>query len=311
MAIEAQQISGIRISQTGNTGLMVDVDVTGFYTTGSTGTTMYLGTYYAIPAVDWGDGSAVAAYGYGTSTGIPLLATSTVVNGIPARAFRGSFSHSYGAAGSYTITANSNCCPLTTAPLVTGNFVSTVIATTGPLGPTTFTTSFVQNTFAVTAVPPGFSKAFAPDVVEPGATSTLTFTIDNAGSTLDDNALDFVDNLPAGLVVASPAMVVNTCTGGTVSAVEGSGVVSYTGGLVDAGGTCSISVDVVSTLPGLFVNTTDDLTSAFGNSGAATATLNVPSPIPTLSAVGLILLSSLLGILALGLLRRKQRDSQG
>ena len=33
------QISGIRISQTGNTGLTINVDVTAFYTTGSTETT--------------------------------------------------------------------------------------------------------------------------------------------------------------------------------------------------------------------------------------------------------------------------------
>ena len=41
----------------------------------------------------WGDGATVPAYGVGPSTGLPLLATSTVVNGIPARAYRGSFPH--------------------------------------------------------------------------------------------------------------------------------------------------------------------------------------------------------------------------
>ncbi len=149
---DASHISGIRITQTAVAGLDVDIDVTAFYTTGSTETTANLGTYYnQVPAVDWGDGSTVPRYGYGSSTGIPLVATSTVVNGIPARAYRGSFSHSYATAGNYTISANTGCCPITTPTytLVSGTILTTTVTTTGPFGPTTFTTSFVQNTLNV------------------------------------------------------------------------------------------------------------------------------------------------------------------
>ena len=274
----ASHISGIRITQTGNTGLTIDVDVTGFYTTGSTETTMYLGTYYnQVPAIDWGDGSTMPAYGYGSSTGIPLISTSTVVNGIPARAYRGSFSHTYGSPGSYTIAANTGCCPLTTPTytLASGTLLTTTITTTGPFGPTTFTTSFVQNTLAVNAAAPAFGKAFAPASTGVNLPSTLTFTIDNTASTLDNGNLDFTDNLPAGLVVASPANVVNTCTGGTVTASSGSGTVSYTGGLVAAGATCTLSLDVSAATGGTYINTTGDLTSDFGNSGTASDTLSV------------------------------------
>jgi len=272
----SSHISGIRITQTGNTGLMVNADVTGFYTTGSTETTMNLGTYYnQVPAIDWGDGSTVPRYGYGSSTGIPLVATSTVVNGIPARAYRGSFSHTYAGAGSYTISANSSCCALTTPTytLVTGNIMTTTVSTTGPFGPTTFTTSFVQNTLDVAAVVPGFTKSFSPTSVAVGDVSTLTLTIDNLGSTLDNNSLNFVDNFPAGLEVASPSNVITSCTGGTVTATPGSSVVSYNGGAVLAGSSCSISVDVTPVTAGTFINTTSDLTSAFGNGGTASASL--------------------------------------
>jgi len=274
--VSASHISGIRITQTGNTGLQVNVDITAFYTTGSTTSEAYLGTYYnAVPAADWGDGSTLPRYGYGPSTGIPLVATSTVVNGIPARAYRGSFSHTYGSPGSYTIEANTRCCPLTTPTytLVTGNIVTTTVTTTGVFGPTTFTTSFVQNTLDVNAIAPLFAKAFAPNGVPVNTPSSLTFTIDNTASTLDDNVLDFTDNLPAGMEVASPANVVNTCTGGTVTAASGSSVISYTGGVVPAGATCTISADVIVTQSGVFNNTTGDLTSAFGNSGSASDTL--------------------------------------
>ncbi|MFC3193255.1 hypothetical protein ACFODZ_03260 [Marinicella sediminis] len=274
--VNASHISGIRITQTGNTGLTINVDMTVFYTTGSTETTANMGTYYnQVPAANWGDGNTLARYGYGPSTGIPLVATSTVVNGIPARAYRGSFSHTYGAPGNYTIEANTSCCPLTTPTytLVTGSILTTTIATSGPFGPTTFTTSFVQNTLDVNAVAPAFAKAFAPAGVPVNTPSTLTFTIDNTASTLDDNALAFTDNLPAGMEVAGTANVVNTCTGGTVTATPGSSSISYSGGVVPAGATCTISADVIVTQSGVFSNTTGDLTSSFGNSGSASDTL--------------------------------------
>ena len=150
----ASHISGVRVSQTGSTGLTVDVDVTVFYEPDSTENEAYLGTYYnQIPAVSWGDGATVARYGYGPSTGIPLLATSTTVNGVSARAFRGSFSHTYANPGNFVISANSRCCPVTTPthPLATGEILTAVISTSGPFGPTTFTTSFVQGTLLVNA----------------------------------------------------------------------------------------------------------------------------------------------------------------
>lgn len=275
----ASHISGIRITQTGNTGLTIDVDVTAFYSVGSTEISAFLGTYYGqVPAVDWGDGSTLPAYGYGPSTGIPLVAASTVVNGIPARAFRGSFSHTYGSTGNYTIAANTACCPVTTPTntLVTGTIQTTAFTTSTAFSTAaTISTSFVQNTLGVDAAAPGFSKAFGTDPIAPGGTSTLTYTIDNTASTLDDNALDFTDNLPTNLVIASPANAANSCTGGTLTATGGGSAISYTGGIVAAGATCTISVDVTSAVPGLFTSTSGDLTSAFGNSGTASDTLSV------------------------------------
>ncbi len=281
--VQASHISGIRITQTGNTGLMVNVDVTAFYSTGSTESTANLGTYYnQVPAIDWGDGETVPRYGYGASTGIPLVATSTVVNGIPARAYRGSFSHTYGSAGNYTIAANTGCCPQTTPTytLVSGTLLETTVMTTGPFGPTTFNTSFVQNTLSVGAVAPVFSKVFAPDNTAVGAPSTLTFTIDNTASSLADNNLDFTDNLPAGLVIATPANVVNTCTGGTITATPDTADISYTGGEVAAGASCTLSVDTVAVVPGNYDNVSGELTSGFGNSGTASDTLTVTAVTP-------------------------------
>ncbi|MED5550353.1 MAG: DUF4347 domain-containing protein, partial [Pseudomonadota bacterium] len=125
---------------------------------------------------------------------------------------------------------------------------------------------------------PGFSKAFAPASVQTGDVSTLTFTIDNSALAVGVTALDFTDNLPAGMEVAATPNASTTCTGGTLTAVAGAGVVSYTGGAIGAGATCTVDVDVSATAAGSLLNTTGNLTSSQGNSGTASATLTVTQP---------------------------------
>ena len=126
-------------------------------------------------------------------------------------------------------------------------------------------------TFTNDVIPPSFSKAFAPAIIGSTATSTLTFTIDNSASPLNATNLDFTDNLPAGVVVAATPNASTTCTGGTLTATAGTGTITYTGGTVTAGASCTVSVDVTSSIPGMYANTTGDLTSSLGNSGMATA----------------------------------------
>jgi hypothetical protein len=160
-------------------------------------------------------------------------------------------------------------------------------------------------------VAPAFSKAFVPASVLVGEASTLTFTIDNSASSSAATGLDFSDPLPAGLVVAPLPNASTTCTGGTLVAVPGSGEISYTGGSVAAGATCTVQVDVTALADGTFVNTSSVLASSLGSSDPATATLVVgsvtpPPPvteIPTLSWPMMVLLAGLLTLLAWGRLR--------
>ncbi|MCB1204962.1 MAG: DUF11 domain-containing protein, partial [Verrucomicrobiae bacterium] len=121
---------------------------------------------------------------------------------------------------------------------------------------------------------PVFSKAFSPDTIVDGDVTSLVFTIDNTASALAATALAFNDFLPAGVVVASPANLVNSF-GGIATAVSGSGTISMTGGTIGAGASGTLSVDVTSSTPGDHVNTTGDLTSSGGNSGPASDTLIV------------------------------------
>ncbi len=120
-----------------------------------------------------------------------------------------------------------------------------------------------------------FSKSFNPATIGLNGVSTLTFVIDNSGSSQTVTGLDFTDNFPAGMLVATPANASSSCTGGTLTAVAGSGTVSYTGGSLAAGGTCTVQVDVTATATGTLSNLSGDLTSVFGNSGPAAADLEV------------------------------------
>jgi len=122
---------------------------------------------------------------------------------------------------------------------------------------------------------PIFSKSFTPDSIEQSETSRLQLVIDNSASDTIASTLSFTDNLPTGLPIADTPNVISTCVGGTVTAVAGSSTIVYSAGSVNANETCSISLDVLGATAGVFVNTTDDLTSSAGNSGAATATLTV------------------------------------
>ena len=127
--------------------------------------------------------------------------------------------------------------------------------------------------------PPAFTKGFSPSIVTVNQqSSTLTFTVNNTMSAVDAMNLDFTDNLPSGMQVAATPNAATTCTGGTLSAVAGSAVITYTGGSVASGGSCTISVDVLGTNVGMLTNTSGVLTSSSGDSGTAMATLTGEAP---------------------------------
>ena len=210
----------------------------------------------------------------GMEVASPANASTTCTGGtITATAGATSVTYSGG-----SVTAGTSCTVSVdvTPTVASGDLVNTSGDLTSSLGNSGTATA------TLTVDPaPGFAKAFAPASVVVGSPSTLTFTIDNSGSLTDGTALDFTDNLPAGMEVASPANASTTCTGGTITATAGATSVNYTGGSVTAGMTCTVSVDVTPTVAGALVNTSEDLTSSLGNSGTATDTLTVTVDAPT------------------------------
>ncbi|MBA4373362.1 MAG: hypothetical protein C0402_10950 [Thermodesulfovibrio sp.] len=124
-------------------------------------------------------------------------------------------------------------------------------------------------------IQPTFGKSFLQSSIVAGWSTTLGFAINNTAGQRAADGLNFTDNLPSGLLVASPANASTTCTGGTLTAVPGTGVITYTGGALAAGRICSVSVDVIGIAAGAYVNTTGNLISSLGNSGAASAAIIV------------------------------------
>ena len=129
--------------------------------------------------------------------------------------------------------------------------------------------------------PPTIAKAFGAASIAVNETTTLTFTLTNPNPADALSGVGFTDTLPAGLVVATPNGLTNTC-GGTVTAVAGTGSVALANGGLPAGGSCTIAVDVTGTTGGTKVNTTGAVTSNEGGmGGTAAASLEVVPPTDT------------------------------
>lgn len=136
---------------------------------------------------------------------------------------------------------------------------------------------------ATPATPPTLTKAFFQSTIERGLTNTVTLTIDNTASAIEATSLSVTDPLPAGIAIADTPNASTTCSGGTLTAASGAGSFSYAGGSVAAGASCTVQVDVVHSQDGAVTNTTGDLTSSLGNSGAASAPVTTTTP-PTVTA---------------------------
>jgi uncharacterized repeat protein (TIGR01451 family) len=140
-------------------------------------------------------------------------------------------------------------------------------------------TSEVSDPVVVTPAPLQVAKAFLPTEVGRNVESRVTITITNPGSTAATN-LSFTDTFPAGLVPSGTPDVANTC-GGT--ATPGANSITLSGGTLAGASSCSVSLDVVSALPGTYLNSINlgDVTSSTvpANTTNTNATLTVLSPL--------------------------------
>jgi uncharacterized repeat protein (TIGR01451 family) len=148
---------------------------------------------------------------------------------------------------------------------------------TGPDGSATDTLTAIS--------PPAISKQFDSNPILVNGTSTLTFTITNPNPDNQLTNVAFTDNYPSvNLVNATPANASTTCTGGIVTAADGGGSVSLGGATIAGGGSCTVQVDVTSTVVGSYANTSGVVTADIvGGTNTASDTLVVEPVRPAIS----------------------------
>lgn len=151
--------------------------------------------------------------------------------------------------------------------------------------------SFIDDVEFFVCLPPPFTKAFSPSPVNVGQTSRLTFTIRNtnvvdAGVPITPVAtnpvltgVQFTDTLPTGMLIAGTPNVVPTgCGSPTITAAANTGTITVTNATIQPNSTCTIAVNVVTSVAGSLVNTSGAIRSAetgsnTGVDGTATNTL--------------------------------------
>ncbi len=176
----------------------------------------------------------------------------------------------------------SGSCTVTTTVIGTnaGSITNTTAAVTSTNGGTGLTAT--ANLIVVAA--PLLAQAFNPVSTPLNSTSSLNFTITNpAANTVAETGVAFTDVLPAGLTVPTAA---TTQCGGTVSTTA-PGTITFAGGNVAVGSSCTVSVAVTGAAAGSYSNIVDGnngttlISSTNGGTGVApgsAATLTVAAP---------------------------------
>ena len=187
------------------------------------------------------------------------------------RASAGTFATGVAAGTTCTVTINVRS---VSNPGAFNNSTNAIVGSTG-------TGNNATATLLVTT-PPTIAKAFSPNSINVGQTTTLTFTLTNP-HTVAIIGLAFTDTMPAAIVIDSPANAINNCNG-ALTANPGASVISLAGGLLSGGSlatptTCTISVNVQATNSGTFNNVTGTVSASSGTGNLTNATLTVaPTP---------------------------------
>jgi hypothetical protein len=216
--------------------------------------------------------------------------TSATIATTPAAANScgGAFSAAAGGTGislsGASIAAGASCTitvPVTSVTVGAATSTSSVLTTAVGNSPA------VSGTLTVNSAPaPTFTTVFTPNSIVEGAQSVVSYTINNTASLVDATSLSMTNTLPSGVFFTTSSGASTTCAGGTLSAAPGSSTLTYTGGTIATGATCTISAGVSSIENATYANTTGALTSSQGSSGTASDTLSVtqtPSPLTSLA----------------------------
>jgi len=189
-----------------------------------------------------------------------------------------------------TLAAGASC--TTTGIAITATTAGTHVNTTGNISSTqagTNTTASGSASATLKAIsPPSISKYFAPNPIAINRPTTLTFIITNPNLDHDLTSIQFSDTYPTGMTTVNSATASTTCPAGTVTAATGGSTITFTGGKVLAGKSCSVSIDVQSSVAGDSVNTSStvsDTEGGIGNTGSDTLTVTAAPALSVLKKV--------------------------
>ncbi len=130
-----------------------------------------------------------------------------------------------------------------------------------------------------------FTKSFSPNPVSINGTTALTFTLTNPNPGRI-SGYNFIDSLPAGLVIANPADATTiSCGTPTLVANPGASTITFSNGTLSANSNCTIKVSVTPSVTGPLINTTDHLflnSIDTGKFAQATLTVNTAPTVPPL-----------------------------
>jgi uncharacterized protein (TIGR03437 family) len=136
-----------------------------------------------------------------------------------------------------------------------------------------------SNASVTVIAPPVTLETFGVASIPLGASTTLSFSIQNNNATAPLTGVGVTDTLPAGLIVSTPNSLTGSCGSGTITATAGTNVINLTGGSIPSGAMCGFSVSVTGTAAGAHNNSTGSVISNEGGTGGpATASLEVVAP---------------------------------
>jgi uncharacterized repeat protein (TIGR01451 family) len=124
--------------------------------------------------------------------------------------------------------------------------------------------------------PPQVTKAFSPSAITADSPTVLSITLTNPNASVAITGAAFTDAYPSGLVNTAAPAVSTTCPGGTTTAFAGGNSLSLSGASVPANGSCVVTVNVTSSTPSTYLNSTGPVSTTNVGTGASdSATLTV------------------------------------
>lgn len=132
-------------------------------------------------------------------------------------------------------------------------------------------------------LPPAISKQFAPNPILSGGTSTLTFLVTNPNQNNALSGVTFSDTFPATMTVAAPATFSTSgCGTPTYTPLAAANSISFSGGTIAPGATCTVTVKITATATG--TSTSGAVSAATAGTGnTATDTLTITPAHPVIS----------------------------